>query len=118
MPQNLYHCIVKIITVEQNDNWWYDSCTCCDGSVYKLEGRYKCSECHKSMPIPEKKYKIVVLAEDSTESFNFILKDKAAKRVIGRTATNLIAETRKVCEFFSVMLFIAYKSNFYTSHCS
>ncbi|KAL8103288.1 hypothetical protein AgCh_027735 [Apium graveolens] len=40
-------------------------------------------------------FKIVVLAEDATEAFNFILKDRAAKRAIGQTATKLIAETLK-----------------------
>lgn len=33
-----------------------------------------------------------MLAEDSTEAFNFVLLDRAAKRLIGKTATKLIAE--------------------------
>ncbi|KAL1823531.1 hypothetical protein ACET3Z_010309 [Daucus carota] len=37
--------------------------------------------------------KIVVLAEDETEAFNCVLFDRAAKRMIGKTATKLIAET-------------------------
>ncbi|KAK1389044.1 hypothetical protein POM88_017222 [Heracleum sosnowskyi] len=40
----------------------------------------------------EKKYKIVVLAGDSTEAFNFVLADKAARRLIGQTATTLISD--------------------------
>ncbi|KAK1378620.1 hypothetical protein POM88_025364 [Heracleum sosnowskyi] len=45
--------------------------------------------------IENKRFKIVVLAEDSTEAFNFILKDRAAKRAIGFTATKLIANKKK-----------------------
>ncbi|KAK1396946.1 hypothetical protein POM88_006809 [Heracleum sosnowskyi] len=43
----------------------------------------------------KKRFKIVVLAEDSTEAFNFILKDRVAKRAIGFTATKLIANKKK-----------------------
>lgn len=43
------------------------------------------------------RYKIVVLATDATEAFNFILKDRAAKRLIGQTATKLISDTINVC---------------------
>lgn len=42
------------------------------------------------------RFKIVVLAEDSTEAFNFILKDRAARRVVGMTATKLISDSFKV----------------------
>ncbi|KAK1389865.1 hypothetical protein POM88_018043 [Heracleum sosnowskyi] len=46
----------------------------------------------KNIPVAEKKYKIVVLAGDSTEAFNFVLADKAARRLIGQTATKLISD--------------------------
>ncbi|KAK1376315.1 hypothetical protein POM88_032508 [Heracleum sosnowskyi] len=37
-------------------------------------------------------YKIVVLAGNSNESFNFILEDKAARRLVGQTATKLLSD--------------------------
>lgn len=33
-----------------------------------------------------------MLAEDETEAFNFVLFDRAVKRIVGKTATKLIAE--------------------------
>ena len=42
------------------------------------------------------RYRIVILAEDPTEGYNFILLDRAAKRLLGKTATKLIAENSKV----------------------
>ncbi|KAK1367830.1 hypothetical protein POM88_034839 [Heracleum sosnowskyi] len=44
------------------------------------------------MPVAEKKYKIVVLAKDSTEAYNFILTDRAARRLIRKTVTKMLAE--------------------------
>lgn len=42
------------------------------------------------------RYRIVVLAEDETEAYNFVLLDRAAKRIIGKTATKLIADNIQV----------------------
>ncbi|KAK1396365.1 hypothetical protein POM88_006228 [Heracleum sosnowskyi] len=37
-------------------------------------------------------YQIIVLAEDETEAFNIVLLDRAARRLIEKTATKLIAK--------------------------
>nr|XP_017228930.1 PREDICTED: uncharacterized protein LOC108204139 [Daucus carota subsp. sativus] len=41
------------------------------------------------------RYRIVILGEDSTEAYNFVLLDRAAKRMIGTTATKLISDKFK-----------------------
>ncbi|KAK1351256.1 hypothetical protein POM88_054531 [Heracleum sosnowskyi] len=81
--------------MEKNEIWWYNSCTYCESEVYKVEWKFKCVNCHRNIPFLEKRFKIVVLAEDATEAFNFILKNRAAKRAIGFTATKLIANKKK-----------------------
>ncbi|XP_074360153.1 uncharacterized protein LOC141700251, partial [Apium graveolens] len=80
-------CKVKVKNVEDSDGWWYLSCSKndCFEEVTKLEGKYRCSKCSKNYPI-------VILAEDCTEAFNFVLFDRAAKRLVGKTSTKLIAE--------------------------
>ena len=42
------------------------------------------------------RYRIVILAEDLTEAYNFVLLDRAAKRLLGKMATKLIAENSEV----------------------
>lgn len=42
------------------------------------------------------RYKIIVLAEDSTEAYNFILEDRAAKRLTRKTVTKMLAENKMV----------------------
>ncbi|XP_017239521.1 uncharacterized protein LOC108212304 [Daucus carota subsp. sativus] len=88
-------CKVRVKNVKENDNWWYFCCNKnnCHEEVSKIEGKYKCFKCNRNYPIAQKRYKIVVLAEDETEAFNCVLFDRAAKRIIGKTATKLIAET-------------------------
>ncbi|WOG93587.1 hypothetical protein DCAR_0312873 [Daucus carota subsp. sativus] len=38
-----------------------------------------------------KRYRILILGEDSTKAYKFVLTDRAAKRLIGSSATKLIA---------------------------
>lgn len=45
----------------------------------------------------------MIVAGDDSDSFDFVLLDRAAKRVLGKTATTLISETTKV--------FVSYLSN-------
>ncbi|KAK1364446.1 hypothetical protein POM88_040007 [Heracleum sosnowskyi] len=87
-------CKVKVKHIEQTDNWWYNGCpkNKCNEKVTKLEGKYRCAKCTRNYPLPHKKYRIVVLAEDDTEAFNVVLLDRTAKRIIGKTVTKLMAE--------------------------
>jgi hypothetical protein len=95
--QRHFLCFVEIAVVEKGENWWYLSCTDCQNEVFKLEGKYKCLKCAKSIPVGEKRYKIIVLARDSTDAFNFVLSDRAARRLLGQYATTMIAENTHVC---------------------
>lgn len=52
--------------------------------------------------LPVYRYRIVLLAEDSTEAFNFVLYDRASKRLVGKTITKLIAEGYKVWYRFQI----------------
>ncbi|KAK1358475.1 hypothetical protein POM88_051731 [Heracleum sosnowskyi] len=90
----MFLCAVTINAVEETGNWWYNSCIDCQSEVFKLDGRFKCLKCPKNLPVPEKRYKIIVLAGDSTEAFNFILYDRPAKRIIGQTVTKMIADNK------------------------
>ncbi|XP_074371051.1 uncharacterized protein LOC141712131 [Apium graveolens] len=93
--EKTFMCSVKISVVEESENWWYLSCIKCEEDAYKYEGRYKCSKCSYIMLVPVKRYKIVVLAGDSNEAFNFVLMDKAVKRMVGQTATKMILDNPK-----------------------
>ncbi|XP_074341996.1 replication factor A protein 1-like [Apium graveolens] len=89
-----FMCKVKVKSIGESDNWWYGSCNKndCHEEVIKFEGKYRCARCQKNYPVPQKRFKIVVLAEVDTEAFNFVLYDRAVKRLLGKTVTKLMAE--------------------------
>ncbi|XP_074357101.1 uncharacterized protein LOC141696867 [Apium graveolens] len=89
-----FMCKVKVKSIEESDNWWYGRCNKndCHEEVIKFEGKYRCARCQKNYPVPQKRFKIVVLAEDDTEAFNLVLYDRAVKRLLDKTVTNLMAE--------------------------
>ncbi|XP_063941227.1 uncharacterized protein LOC108204139 [Daucus carota subsp. sativus] len=93
IKKNVY-CNIKVVRVEEN-RWWYDSCGGCENEVQNLEGKLYCDNCKKNIHVAEKRYRIVILGEDSTEAYNFVLLDRAAKRMIGTTATKLISDKFK-----------------------
>ncbi|XP_074355890.1 uncharacterized protein LOC141695551 [Apium graveolens] len=93
--EKTFMCSIKISAVEESENWWYLSCIKCEEDAYKYEGRYKCSKCSYIMPVPVKRYKIVVLSGNSNEAFNFVLMDKPVKRMVGQTATKMILDNPK-----------------------
>lgn len=49
-----------------------------------------------------------MLAEDCTDAFNLVLYDRAAKRLIGKTATKLIAEGYEVCPIYERTFIVRY----------
>ncbi|KAL1811624.1 hypothetical protein ACET3Z_021689 [Daucus carota] len=87
-------CEIKVTTVEQGRNWWYDSCGCQFEVVLK-DGKLFCGECKKNIPVAEKRFRIVILGEDSDEAYNFILMDRAGRRLIGTTATKMLSDMIK-----------------------
>ncbi|KAL1808585.1 hypothetical protein ACET3Z_025575 [Daucus carota] len=105
-------CKVKVKVVEESIAWWFFSCIGCGEEAYTIEGKFKCTaKCQGSYPVSEKRYRIVILAEDHTEAYNFVLMDRAAKRLVGKTATKLIAENTnlKSTEFPQIIKDIARK---------
>ncbi|KAK1352764.1 hypothetical protein POM88_053195 [Heracleum sosnowskyi] len=84
-------CEVKVISVEENNSWWHDSCGTCETEIEKKEGSIYCNTCKNPIPVAEKRYRIVILDEDSAEAYNFILKDRAGRRLVGTSATKLQA---------------------------
>ncbi|XP_017227850.2 replication factor A protein 1 [Daucus carota subsp. sativus] len=88
--KSMFLCKVKVKNIEESENWWYDCChrSNCNEEVSKVEGKFRCFKCHRNYPIPQKRYRIAVLAEDETEAFSMVLLDRAVKRIVGK----LIAE--------------------------
>ncbi|KAL1809544.1 hypothetical protein ACET3Z_026534 [Daucus carota] len=89
--------MVKFIInkVEDDDNWWFNSCVSCQAEVEKIDKKFKCPDCKRSFGYSEKRFRIVVLADDSTLVTNVILLDRFVKRVAGTTVANILNDIKK-----------------------
>ncbi|XP_017233287.2 uncharacterized protein LOC108207343 [Daucus carota subsp. sativus] len=85
------YCVVKVISVEEN-GWWCNSCGGCETEVEKQAGKFFCKNCNHCIPVAEKRYRVVILGEDTTEAYNFVLMDRGVKRMLGVTATKMISD--------------------------
>ncbi|KAK1393202.1 hypothetical protein POM88_012258 [Heracleum sosnowskyi] len=88
-------CRIKVNQIEDPNCWWYNSCNTCKYEVSILDGAFKCTNCTKLIPVPQKRYRLCIIAEDETDACNVILQDMAVKRIVGVTATKLKAEMDK-----------------------
>ncbi|KAK1361771.1 hypothetical protein POM88_046245 [Heracleum sosnowskyi] len=87
-----FMCNVKIKKVQTGDTWWYDCCPKCHEELNEFEGMFKCPNCKLTIPVTEKRYRIMIIAEDSTGVANVNLSDRAVKRLVGKSATNMVDE--------------------------
>ncbi|KAL1819848.1 hypothetical protein ACET3Z_014717 [Daucus carota] len=87
-------CVVKVMSVEEN-GWWCNTCGGCGTEVEKQDGKLFCTICDHCIPVAEKRYRVVILGEDSTEAFNFVLMDRGVKRMVGISATKMISNKLK-----------------------
>ncbi|XP_074364095.1 uncharacterized protein LOC141704830 [Apium graveolens] len=83
-------CTFKILKIEDVDNWWYYNCQKCKVDVQKEGKRFRCENCKKNWTFAEKRFRLIVLAEDSTLTTNVILMDRVVKRLAGNTATHYL----------------------------
>ncbi|XP_063935176.1 uncharacterized protein LOC135147006 isoform X1 [Daucus carota subsp. sativus] len=84
-----------ITKVEEEDNWWFNSCVSCQAEVEKIDKKFKCHECNRSFGYCEKRFRIFVLADDSTLLTNVILLDRVVKRLAGTTVANLLTQIKQ-----------------------
>ncbi|KAL1811200.1 hypothetical protein ACET3Z_021265 [Daucus carota] len=97
MLDTFFLCKVQVKVVEETNSWWFFSCIGCGEEAYTIEGKFKCTaKCQGNYPISEKRCRIVILAKDPTEAYNIVLLDRAAKSLLGKTATKLIAENSEL----------------------
>ncbi|KAL0000439.1 hypothetical protein SO802_014220, partial [Lithocarpus litseifolius] len=93
----LVTCNAKIININNKYGWYYVACLICKTKVKQVKGVLWCERC-KNEPkfaIPRKLkkrkdfYRIQVQVQDETDTTTFILFDKAAEKIISKTAREL-----------------------------
>ncbi|WOG95237.1 hypothetical protein DCAR_0414545 [Daucus carota subsp. sativus] len=87
---------ILISKVEEEDNWWFNSCIPCHAEAEKVEKKFKCTECNCSFGYCEKRFRIIILADDNTLATNVILSDRVVKRLACTTVANILKDMKKL----------------------
>ncbi|XP_074378256.1 uncharacterized protein LOC141719781 [Apium graveolens] len=86
------------VKIEDEDNWWYNSCNIFHDKAEKIEKNFNCVDCKRNFPYCEKRFRVFILADDNTFACNVILMDRVVKRIVHTTTINLLNETKKNLE--------------------
>ncbi|KAL8053100.1 hypothetical protein ABFS82_05G050900 [Erythranthe guttata] len=87
--------LAKVMDIE-GDNWWYHGCSKCSRKVEPSLSlkRYFCVKCKKTLPaVP--RFRIQMSVIDDTGSASFVIFDRIATQLIGKSASDLLDTSNK-----------------------
>ncbi|KAL1831956.1 hypothetical protein ACET3Z_001607 [Daucus carota] len=90
------NCQVKVTKVEEESSWFYAVCTKCPKEILRSEGVFKCVDCNRIIPYPDKRFRICTLCSDSTGSIAIIFPDDEVSRILDKTVFDLEAEAIQI----------------------
>ncbi|KAL1824304.1 hypothetical protein ACET3Z_011082 [Daucus carota] len=89
--QKKYKCQVSVKKVEEKTNWYDNVCTSCDEEVNIVEGRYKCDNCKRNIPFPDKRFRLATVCNDSTGYLGIVFPDEEIQRITGKNVGDSIS---------------------------
>ncbi|XP_057440670.1 replication protein A 70 kDa DNA-binding subunit C-like [Lotus japonicus] len=94
----------KVVSLLQDDQWWYFACKCHKGVAYD-DGLYYCGACMKHVIDVIPRYKIKIEVSDGTGSASFVLFDFDAQHLLMKSCKELLAYVKdpKSAEFPSMI---------------
>jgi len=90
-----FECTAVIIQVAQNQYWCYPACTACGSRSIFDGGKYHCSKDGCLCTTIEHRYKVCLIASDTTWQLRFMLFQDRAMQLIGKPAEKLLTTYRK-----------------------
>ncbi|WOG87093.1 hypothetical protein DCAR_0206315 [Daucus carota subsp. sativus] len=85
-------CKVKVTKVEEGASWFYAVCTKCPKEILKEQGIFRCTDCNRIIPYPDKRFRICTLCSDNTGSIAIIFHDDEVCRILEKTVFDIEAE--------------------------
>ncbi|WOG88925.1 hypothetical protein DCAR_0208160 [Daucus carota subsp. sativus] len=77
-------CMLNVKKVDEKMNWYICYCTQCDIEVLTVDGVYKCTQCSRVMPYPDKRFQLYTLCSDETGIIPVIWPNEEIVRLIGK----------------------------------
>ncbi|WOG81889.1 hypothetical protein DCAR_0101045 [Daucus carota subsp. sativus] len=82
-------CQLKVTKVEEQSSWFYAVCTKCPKEISRVDGVFKCEDCNRIIPYPDKRFRICTLCSDNTGSIAVIFLDQEVTRIIEKTVFDI-----------------------------
>ncbi|KAL1812673.1 hypothetical protein ACET3Z_022738 [Daucus carota] len=75
---------VIVKKIREDLNWFFYVCTKCNTQLDYIDGRYKCPQCSRFFPWPQKRFRLFVLCYDKTGVLPFAFGDREIRRLTGK----------------------------------
>ncbi|XP_059436416.1 uncharacterized protein LOC132169397 [Corylus avellana] len=85
----LITCLCKVNRIDTKFGWYYVGCLTCKAKVKIIGGSFWCERCKVKPKHSVPRYKIQLEVSDITDSATFVVFDKEAEKLIGKTANEL-----------------------------
>ncbi|XP_012845764.1 PREDICTED: replication factor A 51 kDa subunit-like [Erythranthe guttata] len=90
--------LAKVVEIESQDKWWYESCVTCFKKVETSGTTFYCPNCRTTvMVVP--RFRVQVKVIDDTGSASFVMFDRVIAQLLGRSASDIITDLRKALHF-------------------
>ncbi|KAL1825468.1 hypothetical protein ACET3Z_012246 [Daucus carota] len=88
-------CKIEVTSVVEDSGWCYAKCTKCPKEIARENGVYKCGNCQRIIPYPDKRFRLCTLCSDCTGSVAIIFPDEEISRIIDKTVFDIEANAIK-----------------------
>ncbi|KAK1402265.1 hypothetical protein POM88_001870 [Heracleum sosnowskyi] len=88
-------CHVTVKKVDDQCTWYDNWHIKCDKAVTIVDGRYRCTNCKRNLPYPDKRFRICTLCSDDSGVLQIIFPDEEIQRIIGKDVYDLENENRE-----------------------
>ncbi|KAL1805639.1 hypothetical protein ACET3Z_028707 [Daucus carota] len=99
--ERIIRCQLNVKKVEPKNMWYDDVCSSCDKPVEILDGRYKCLDCKRSIPFPEKRFRLATVCKDSTGCIAVLFPHEEIQRILGKDVFDIENDETQVGESIS-----------------
>ncbi|KAM7273934.1 hypothetical protein ACFE04_028598 [Oxalis oulophora] len=87
--------LATIVHVDEGEKWWYTACNKCNKSVLPKSGMYHCDSCNIFVSSVSLGYRLKVVVEDEFDCASFVIFDRDAFFLFGKTSADMLDEVHK-----------------------
>nr|XP_017239255.1 PREDICTED: replication protein A 70 kDa DNA-binding subunit D-like [Daucus carota subsp. sativus] len=91
-------CQITVKKVDVKTNWYDNVCTTCAAEVQIVQGRFKCENCVRNIPFPDKRFRLATICNDETGILAIIFPDDEIQRILGRNAFDIEEDENEVSD--------------------